>query len=188
MTHQLSAPEQWLALYGNILYRYALVRIREPEISEDLVQETLLAALKARANYAGQASEQTWLIGILKHKMMDYFRKASRDKTQAFDEQFASATDDDYFDQQGHWQIDLSSGSGPEKSLEQEQFLEILQACIDRLPPRMAQLFVLSELDGMENEEICKTMSISTMNNFWVMMSRVRVQLRHCLDLNGFKQ
>ena len=145
MTYQLSAPEQWLALYGNILYRYAFVRIREPEISEDLVQETLLAALKARANYAGQASEQTWLIGILKHKMMDYFRKASRDKSQEYDELFASATDDDYFDQQGHWQTDLSSGSGPEKLLEQEQFLEILQACIDRLPPRMAQLFVLRE-------------------------------------------
>ena len=144
-----------------------------------------MAALKAKANYVGQASEQTWLIGILKHKIVDYFRKASRENTQEYDDRYAS-DDDDYFDRQGSWQIGLCTWSKPDNLLEQEQFIRVLQDCIARLPPRLAKLFILRELDGMESEVICKTLSISTLNNFWVMMSRVRVQLRHCLDLNWF--
>lgn len=184
MTHELSTPDQWLLLYGNILYRYGVARVRDPSIAEDLVQETLLAALKAQANYAGQVSEQTWLIAILKHKIIDYFRKVSREKTQDFDERLAGDEDGDYFDQQGSWQIDFSSWSKPDKSLKQVQFQMILQECISGLSPRMAQLFILSEFDGMKSEEICEVMSISTVNNSWVMLSRVRLQLRHCLDIN----
>lgn len=190
MPHKLSPPEQWLTLYGDILYRYGITRVRNAEMAEDLVQETLLAALKAQENYAGQASEQTWLIGILKHKIIDYFRKSSREKTQVFDEQLTVIDDEneDYFDQQGSWKVDFSNWSKPEKAMEQDQFMQVLQQCIERLPDRMAQLFVLREFDDMTSEEICKLMSISTMNNFWVMLSRVRVQLRGCLDNNWINQ
>ena len=90
----------------------------------------------------------------------------------------------EYFDQTGHWQIDFSSWSKPDKSVEQEQFLQVLDQCISRLPARMAQLFMLREFEDMSSDEICQLMSISSMNNFWVMLSRVRGQLRHCLDLN----
>jgi len=183
MIHALSTPEQWLHKYGDILYRFGLVRVREPEIAEDLVQETLLAALKAKDNYSGKASEQTWLIGILKHKIIDYFRKASRDNVQTFDENLLN-NDEDYFNEKGSWQIDFSSWSEPDKAMEQEEFLSVLQQCISRLPARMAQLFMLREFDDISSEEICQLMSISSMNNFWVMLSRVRGQLRHCLDLN----
>lgn len=186
MTHASSTPEQWLDLYGDVLYRFSVARVRDPGIAEDLVQETLLAALKAKTQYAGQASERTWLIGILKHKIIDYYRKASRENTQEYDDSLTNEDDDDFFDRQGSWRIDLTSWSKPDKSLEQEQFIRVLQDCIDRLPPRLAQLFILREIDGMESQEICRTMSITTLNNFWVMMSRVRAQLRHCLDLNWF--
>jgi len=188
MTHELSEPDQWLLLHGDVLYRYGLARIRDSEIAEDLVQETLLAALKAKENFAGQASEQTWLIGILKHKIIDYFRKSSREKTQEFDDGITSDENDDYFNQQGHWQVDFSSWSKPDKSMEQEQFMTTLQACIERLPSRMAQLFMLREFDDLKSEEICELMSISSLNNFWVMLSRTRVQLRYCLDINWIKQ
>jgi len=187
MEHELSTPEQWVELHGDILYRFALARVSEPEIAEDLVQETLLAALKAKENYSGKSSERTWLIGILKHKTMDFFRKASRDRVEEFDEQVL-ANEDDYFNQKGHWQVEFSSWSKPDKSMEQTQFLSVLQQCIARLPERMAQLFMLSEFDEMTNEQICESMSISTMNNFWVMQSRIRVQLRHCLDINWNNQ
>ncbi|MCK4841861.1 MAG: sigma-70 family RNA polymerase sigma factor [Methylococcales bacterium] len=185
--HKMSDPDQWIPLYGDILYRYSIGRVRYPDVAEDLVQETLLAALKARENYAGQASEQTWLIGILKHKIIDYFRKVSRDKTQELEDHLI-ADEDDYFNQQGGWKIDFSQWSQPDKSMEQEQFIKTLQACIDKLPPRMAQLFMLRELDDVKNEEICELMSISTQNNLWVMLSRMRVQLRHCLDINWISQ
>lgn len=178
-------PEQWLDLYGDVLFRFSMARVRDSTIAEDLVQETLLAALKAKANYSGRSSEQTWLIGILKHKIIDHFRKNSRD-TETYDEVLTN--EDNFFDAKGHWRIDLASWSAPDKSLEQEQFVDVLRDCIGRLPPRMAQLFILREVDGMESEEICRSLSISTHNNYWVMMSRVRVRLRHCLDLNWFNQ
>ena len=188
MTHELSTPDQWLQLYGNILYRYGVSRVRNSEVAEDLVQETLLAALKAKENFAGKSSEQTWLVSILKHKIIDYFRKTSGEKTQEYDESLMADQQDDYFDQNGHWQVDFSPWSKPDKAMEQEQFMTTLQDCISRLPPKMAQLFVLREFDGMKSEEICELMSISTLNNFWVMLSRIRVQLRHCLDINWVKQ
>jgi len=188
MIHKLSTPDQWLHLYGDILYRYSLSRVRDQNIAEDLVQETFLAALKAKENYAGQSSEQTWLIGILKHKIIDYFRKTSRENTQEYEEILTANDQDDYFNPQGSWQIDLSSWSKPDKSIEQEQFLTTLQDCISRLPPKMAQLFILRELEDITSEEICEVMAISTLNNFWVMLSRVRVQLRHCLDINWVNQ
>ncbi len=186
MTYELSPPDQWLNLYGDILYRFGITRVRDPEIAEDLVQDTLLAALKAKENYSGQSTEQTWLISILKHKIIDYFRKSSRDKTQEFDEYLVS--DENYFDQQGHWKADLSNWSQPDQLMQQGQFMQVLEECIERLPSRMAQLFILREFNDMKSEEICEVMSISTLNNFWVMLSRVRVQLRHCLDINWNNQ
>lgn len=187
MRHELSAPEQWLKLYGDILYRYGLARVRDSEVAEDLVQETFLAALKAQTNFVGQSSEQTWLVGILKHKIIDHFRKSARQQHQEYDE-YLDGQEDDYFDQQGHWQVDFSSWSKPDKAMEQEQFMNVLQDCISRLPPKMAQLFVLREFEDMKSEEICEVMSISTLNNYWVMLSRVRVQLRHCLEINWRKK
>jgi len=188
MKNGLSPPELWLSLYGDILYRYGLARVRDAEIAEDLVQETFLAALKAKEKFAGQSTTQTWLIGILKHKMIDYFRKASREQAQEYDDSYSSNNDDDYFDQQGSWQVDLSHWSKPDKSMEQEQFMTVLQGCISKLPAKMAQLFVLREFDDMKSEEVCELMSISSMSNFWVMQSRTRVQLRHCLDINWINQ
>lgn len=188
MTHELSPPEQWLNLYGDILYRYGLARVRDAGVAEDLVQETLLAALQARGSYAGQASERTWLIGILKHKIMDYFRKTSRENSREFYDRLAGDENSEFFDSQGNWQGAVSSWSSPDNLLQQEQFFDALQACIERLPPRLAQLFILRELDGMGNDEICQLLAISTLNNFWVMMSRARLQLRHCLDLNWFNR
>ncbi len=183
MHHQLSSPEQWLQNYGDILYRYALTRVRDRQVAEDLVQETLLAAIKARQNFAGKASERTWLTGILKHKVIDYFRKSARENSREFSDTELN-TEDEYFDQQGHWQIDISAWSKPDKQFEQQAFLAVLQDCIDRLPKRMAQLFMLREFEGMDSDEICQMMKISSKNNLWVMLSRLRGQLRHCLDLH----
>lgn len=188
MVHELSPPELWLTLHGDVLYRYGLARVRDAEIAEDLVQETFLAALKAQENFAGQASELTWLISILKYKMIDYFRKLSREKTQEFDEQFIDNDNEDYFDQQGRWKVDFSNWSKPDQSLQQDQFMRTLQQCIERLPKRLAELFVLREFDNLKSEQICEILSISSMSNYWVMQSRARVHLRHCLDINWVRQ
>jgi len=187
MKNKLSSPDQWLPLHGDILYRYGLSRVRDNEVAEDLVQETLLAAFKAMDSFSGQSTEQTWLLGILKHKIIDYFRKASRDPVLEY-EDTGSNQPDDYFDQRGRWQVDLSVWSKPEQQMEQEQFMAVLQECISRLPPKMEQLFIMNEFDNMNAREICSVLAISSMNNFWVILSRARMQLRHCLDIHWLKQ
>ena len=183
---RLSNPETWLDNYGDYLYRYALLRLSEPAVAEDIVQETLLGAIKARESFAGKSSERTWLLGIMKNKIVDYIRKRRRERPVDQDLTKIPDSADDLFDAHGQWNTDISSWSHPDKSLEQEQFWPILRDCIAGLPEQLAQAFVLREIDGMTSEEICQALDISSTNNLWVMLSRARLRLRNCLDANWF--
>ena len=185
---KLSDPGLWLDRYGDALYRHALLRLRNSELAEDMVQETLLAAYESRERFAGNSTEKTWLFSILKHKIIDTLRKASREQPLYQDvEQFQDLMEES-FDGRGHWKSDVSQWSDPDKSLEQQAFWKILDKCISQLPPHLATLFMLRELDGLSSEEICKEMNISTTNNLWVMLSRTRLRLRKCLDINWFSR
>ncbi len=184
----LSDPSTWLDQYGDLLYRHALFRLNDPMAAEEMVQETLLAAWQGRARFAGKSSEKTWLIGILKHKIVDHLRKAIRE--QPMDEELRSIDElnEASFDPRGHWQIDVTQWSHPDRSLEQTQFWEMLETCVAKLPRRMAALFILREIDGLSSETICKELTISSTNNLWVMLSRMRMRLRQCLDQHWFDQ
>ncbi len=183
---QLSEPETWLAQHGDALYRYAYFRLRDRAQAEDLVQETLIAALQARQGFAGRSSERTWLIGILKNKLVDYLRKSVRERPLAemaeteseIDALFEASADD-------HWKKPPADWVNPNQALEQKQFWKILIECIEALPVRQAQVFSLCELEGLEGEEACKVMGIAT-TNLWVMMHRARLRLRECLENNWF--
>jgi len=188
MTRNRSNPDEWLELYGDALYRYAMARVHDGALAEDLVQETLLAGLKARDRFAGNASEKTWLIAILKHKIVDHFRKSSRETVQDVDDAMISRAADSCFDQQGRWRIDAGHWSSPDKALEQDEFWAVLAECVERLPPRLSRLFTLREIDDLPSDEICAVLNISTANNLWVMLSRMRLQLRNCLDSRWFGQ
>lgn len=178
---------QWMEEHWNALYNYALTRVRDEMLAEDLVQETLLAAFKNHAQFEQRSSPKTWLIGILKHKIIDHIRKASRE-TSVVDHDYQQPDDlqDEYFRGTQHWQVNIENWASPEKSLEQVHFWEKLNQCVDRLPKRMAQLFMLKELDGLSSEEICKVANISTTNNLWVSLSRTRMRMRECLDNDWF--
>ncbi|NOY73263.1 MAG: sigma-70 family RNA polymerase sigma factor [Gammaproteobacteria bacterium] len=186
--HKLSDPNSWLSQYGDILYRHALFRLRDPMIAEETVQETFVAALQARQRFAGNASEKTWLIGILKHKIIDYLRKIIRERPHSEEEQALFVLQNETFDGSGHWKTDLQQWSAPENALQQEQFFNVLEMCVSKLPPRAATLFMLREIDGLDSGTICKEMDISSTNNLWVMLSRMRMRLRECLNIHWFGQ
>jgi len=178
-------PVQWLQVHGDVLYGYCMLRVRNPSIAEDLVQDTLLAALQAADSFKGQSTERTWLIGILKHKVCDHLRKCGRE--QPLDEQILDNEDTaDYFDETGHWKIKMTEWDNPQQSLEQDQFWLTMHDCIGRLPERLRVLYTLRELDEMDTKELIETLNISSENNLWVMMSRARVHLRQCLEINWF--
>jgi len=161
------------------------MRIRNPSVAEDLVQETFLAALKARENFAGQSSEKTWLIGILKHKLIDHLRRAHR-HIQTDDIEKSADLNAERFDDRGHWSINIDTWDDPSASLQQEEFWAALSHCISGLPDHLADLFTLREIDEVDSEEVCEILGISTRNNMWVMLSRTRVRLRDCMDKHWF--
>jgi len=92
------------------------------------------------------------------------------------------------FDERGHWQIDIGSWSDPDRALERDRFWEALHECVAQLPQRLAALFVMREVDGLASEEICELLDLSTTNNVWVQLSRMRMRLRQCLDGRWFGQ
>jgi RNA polymerase sigma-70 factor (ECF subfamily) len=184
--HTLSDPNTWLDQYGDILYRHAYFRLRDQMLAEEMVQETFLAALRSRDNFAGKASEKTWLISILKNKIVDHIRKAVRERPHEDDHTIFDPVEEESFDGRGHWKIDLARWNDPDASLEQQQFWQTLEECVARLPKRMATLFMLREIDGLDSDTICKEMTLSSTNNLWTMLSRMRMRLRQCLEQRWF--
>lgn len=174
----------WLDEHGDYLYRFALARLRDPHLAEDAVQETMLAAIKNN-NFEGGSSARTWLTGILKHKMIDLQRKQIREQpiSDLIDLDASDTSMDDFFDQTGHWLDKPEKLDMPDNSLEQKQFLAVLDECMGKLPKKLKAIFMLRDVHELENENICKELNITT-TNAWVMLYRARMGLRKCLELN----
>jgi RNA polymerase sigma-70 factor, ECF subfamily len=184
-------PTLWVDDHGDYLFRYAIVRVRDEALAEDIVQETFLAAIQAMASYAGRAAERTWLTGILKHKIIDHYRRTSREvpldpadvDLSEFDPLFERH--DEFKD---HWSDTLSPriwNRSPDEALQENEFFGVLQSCLTKLPERVANAFSLREMNGLEANEVCEILSLSA-NNFWVMMHRARMSLRRCIEINWF--
>jgi RNA polymerase sigma-70 factor (TIGR02943 family) len=183
-----SDPERWVDEHGDVLYRYALARVRKPEIAQDLVQETLLAAVRSHERFAGQSSVRSWLCGILKHKLGDYFRKAGRE-TSFTDLEFLDDECAERFVPEGYW-VHMNGPKewkpDPDEVMHREEFWKTMRECLGKLPERVATVFMMREMDEVESKEICATLAISE-SNLWVMLHRARMALRECLAVNWFE-
>ena len=183
--NRISDPNTWVDRYGDYLYYFALSRIHNPTVAEDLVQETFLAAIDSRKNFEGRSSEKTWLTSILKHKIIDHIRKMSREQPL---EDFETAIESEraIFDEKGRWKMKPAEWTAdPEKLMERKAFWEVMSICLSALPKRLAQAFRLREMDGFDCKEICQVLNI-TASNCWVMLYRARMSLRHCMEVNWF--
>lgn len=185
-------PATWVDQHGDCLFRYAMARLQDASVAEDMVQEALLAALQSYHTFAGRGSERTWLVGILKHKITDHYRRVGRETPVS---QFEEETFEhhEFFRQEGewvgHWEQDRAPVewcASPEELVEQSEFFEVLSRCLSPLPERIRIAFTLREVDGLSSEEICDVLEVSV-NNLWVMLHRARLHLRRCLELNWFK-
>lgn len=180
-------PEQSLAMHRPVLFRYALLQLRDAALAED----ALLAALQEPAAFEGKAGMRTWLIGILKHKIADHWRRSSREtalpECSRSDEDESEDCEDDFFLADGHWNSRPAAWSDPEAALNRQEFWAIYEACQNNLPPKMAHVFMLRELVGLEAEEICTETGL-TSANYWVTMHRARLRLRECLEIRWFNK
>jgi RNA polymerase sigma-70 factor, ECF subfamily len=180
-------PEGWVNRHGDCLYRYALLRVRAPELATELVQETFLEALRAWDSFSGRSSERTWLVGILKHRIVDYLRRKSRERAITADAATAKgAHDDPLFDARGRWRSTPRPWRGdPSEVLESREFWEVFGVCLSRLPRGLADTFFLREVDGLSADETRELLKI-TPENLWARLHRARSLLRQCLEQNWF--
>lgn len=181
-------PEYWLQEYGDSLYRYALMQLKNQAAAEDVVQDALLSAYRAREQFQGKSSIKTWLTTILRNKIIDHVRKGKRDPISGSDMLEEDKTISSSFSSTGIWSKWLNSWtSSPEKLVEQQAFITQLTACLTALPSNLRQVFILRIVDNLETEEICEQLNISQ-NNVWVILYRSRMRLRECLEKNWFNQ
>jgi RNA polymerase sigma-70 factor (TIGR02943 family) len=178
MIGETMEPEKWVENYADMLYRYMLVRIKDPDVADGLVQATLFAALKSKHTFAGKSTEKTWLFGILKHKTMDHFRSAKKNINLNITDADANLIQ---FDTTGHmtsfpnnWNVD------PEKATENKELAQLFAKFMNGLLERFHRLFFLKEIEELSSEKICKEFGIKP-TNFWVMLNRQRNQLKLCM-------
>ena len=181
-------PQHWLERYGDYLFNYAVVRVNDRGKAEDLVQETFLAGLKARDRFRGESTERTWLISILKRKIIDTYRKKYTSKESSFGEHEQTVFDGDFYRSEepfrGHWLEGMGPNSHsllPEGELEQAELMKFIRLCIENLPPQLAASFVMKMINEEDSDTICKELGI-TSSNLWVMLHRARLRMRDCLE------
>jgi RNA polymerase sigma-70 factor (ECF subfamily) len=181
---QLNADE-WVDRYADALFHFAKARVKDSAVDEDLVQDTFMAAVQSQERYRGKSSEKTWLFGILKHKIIDYYRKQ---KNVVNVNDFIENPDqiETFFNVKGGWQMRPAHWStNPGKAHDTKKFLDYFFRCLSGLPKRTADVFSYREIDGLSTSEICTLLGI-TENNCWVILYRARMLLRKCLELVGY--
>ncbi len=128
---------------------------------------------------------RTWLISILRRKIIDYYRKVSAARARG--EVDATGGDETYgwFTPDGSWQQAVAPWPAPPQVAEDREFWGVLDACLSRLPRTLASAFVLRELVGLEAAELQQTLAL-TAGNLRVRLFRARQLLRTCLEKRWF--
>lgn len=179
--------EQQLVAHRDYLQRFARLQLRNEAWAEDAVSETLLAALTKPQAFANRSQLKTWLIGILKHKVIDALRQHSREVCSLDHSDDDDADPLEYlgFAVDGHFSHPPADWGNPEQQFSSRQFFEVLDACTNKLPASQGRLFLMREWLEISSEEICKELNL-TPTNLYVQLHRARLQLRACLERNWF--
>jgi len=180
--------EQQLVALRDYLMRFARLQLRNDAWAEDAVSETLLAALAKPQAFQARSQLKTWLVGILKHKIIDSMRLRQREvmlDTGSDDDSQADPLEHIAFKTNGHFAEKPAEWGNPEQDLKSQQFMAVLDACTEKLPPVQGRLFLMREWLEMSSDEICKELGL-TSTNLYVQLHRARLRLRECLELNWF--
>ena len=182
-----SGPDSWVELHADYLFSYVVKRVKSRDVAEDLVQDTFLSGMKAYANFRGDCSERSWLLTILRNKLIDHYRTAGREEPRESFEEFPLSSTGD-FNSWGIWKVYVSNWArDPDKALESQQFMSALSDCLEKLPEKTRLVFRLKYLSELRAEDICKDLGLST-SNYWVVLYRARMALRKCIEDNWIKK
>ncbi|APX99386.1 sigma-70 family RNA polymerase sigma factor [Lacinutrix venerupis] len=177
-------PNQWITLYSDYLFNYTVSRVSDRDMAQDLVSETFLAGLKSMKNFKGEASERTWLISILKRKIIDYYRKINSNKGKAE----VRMTYNNDTETEGDWlqeRVADPFDKTAEDSIENTELGVAINNCLEKLPTKQAQVFEMKTILNYDTEAICNELNI-TASNLWVIIHRARTAMAGCLEKNWF--
>ncbi|OBX22667.1 MULTISPECIES: sigma-70 family RNA polymerase sigma factor [Bizionia] len=179
MPKHLINPDQWIDRYSDYLFNFTISRVSDREISKDLVQDTFFAGLKSMKNFKGEASERTWLISILKRKIIDHYRKINSKKGQAEVRMSYNSNEEE-----GDWleeRVADPFDKTAEDTLENDELGDAIYNCLEKLPEKQATVFKMKTIEGMETETICNELNI-TPSNLWVIVHRARTAMAECME------
>jgi RNA polymerase sigma-70 factor (TIGR02943 family) len=183
-------PASWVKSFGDYLFSYALLKIGDRDTASDLVQETFVSAIRGKDTFHGDSSEKTWLMAILKNKIIDHYLKKDVLKNAS---EYISETEADFsahfFERaNGHWLSDAAPqfwAESADSAINKTEFESILQMCVQKMPSKLIPVFVAKFMDDEDSETICKVHGISS-SNYWVIIHRAKVLIRSCLEKNWF--
>ncbi|GAA4113488.1 sigma-70 family RNA polymerase sigma factor [Aquimarina addita] len=184
MSTNIIDPNSWIDKYSDYLFNYTVVRVDDKEIAQDLVQETFFAGLKSMKNFKGEATERTWLISILKRKIIDHYRKINSNKGKA--EVRVNYVNDG--ESEGDWleeRVADPFDQNAENEIENKELGTAIHNCLDKLPEKQARIFDMKTIQGFDTEAICNEFDI-TASNLWVIIHRARTSMAECLKKNWF--
>ncbi len=174
--------ERWVDEHADAMYRYALLRLGDGVRAEDAVQEAFLSAVASVGTFDGRSSVRTWLIGILRHKVVDAIRREGRERRA----REAAAWGDDGLFEGGQWSERQSAWAWPERGTpEWAELSATLEEGILRLPSPMREAFCLRALDGASAEQVGAALDLSR-SNVWTLVHRAKLRLRAWLDERWF--
>jgi RNA polymerase sigma-70 factor (TIGR02943 family) len=180
-------PQEWVSKHADYLYAFAITRINDEDLAKDLVQETFLAALEKADRFEGRSSERTWLMAILKNKIIDVYRSKSNALQSLPNQVNGSFESVDFFESDnGHWKEEYQPkafGIEQYDQLANKEFNHVLDQCLKKLPALWLSVFTMRHIDELTTEVICGHLKV-TSSNFWVIIHRTKVNLRACLQKN----
>ncbi len=179
--------EEQIVALRDYLMKFARLQLRNDAWAEDVVSETVLAALAKPQSFGNRSQLKTWLVGILKHKVVDTLRHHHREvcgSDNSADEE-ADPLESIAFKADGHFAEPPADWGNPEQQFSSQQFFEILEACASKLPASQGRLFLMREWLELSSEEICNQLQL-TPTNLYVQLHRARLRLRECLEFNWF--
>ena len=184
MSEHIINPNNWIDLYSDYLFNYTISRVSDREIAQDLVQDTFLAGLKSMKNFKGEASERTWLISILKRKIIDHYRKINSKKGKAE----VRITYNSDAESEGDWleeRVADPFDKTAEDTMQNNELGDAIHKCLEKLPSKQAEIFKMKTVLGYETDVICNELNI-TASNLWVIIHRARTSMASCLEKNWF--
>ncbi len=161
-----------LADHVGYLRAYALGRRMTLPDAEDAVQDTLLAAMEARAPFGERAAYRTWLTAILRHKMLDHYRRTDVRRGVSLDDR----------DEDGLTLAERLPAAETEET--DPKTLEQARGCIARglrrLPADQRDAWLLTQHHELPAATVARLMGKSV-DHVWVLSHRAKVKLTRLL-------